>query len=440
VHAEDLQSFEATAANRFVAADKPSTIAVRLRLGARTMPDAPRPPINLGLVVDTSGSMEGTPIEDARAACEALLDALSDGDRLAVVAFHSEAEVLLPSTRIDKKNLADIRARIGAMKARGTTDLAGGLAKGLAEVQKNLAQDGINRIVLLGDGVPNAEAPVLPLARTAAQQGISITSLGLGLDYNETLMSAIAQQSGGKYHFIKQSSAVAEVFAGEVLRLSRAVTRGGVLRISPGPGVTVQEVVGLPMAQDGTGVTVALGDMSEEEQRDVIVVLSVPARRAGAAVELMDAEVSFANAAYPAQRLSQRTFVGARASADEAERQAARDRDVERAAARMALSDRIVRVVATARGGNLPLAQSMLDTAEKEARAAAKDLADVELVEKLKTLGPLRQSLPTLVGRPAMVVPTSPVAVQDMARPMAPSPAAIVMQAQAEAVDAIQGR
>src|SRR2546421_5472 len=83
-------------------------------------------------------------------------------------------------------------ARIAAIQARGTTDLAGGLQAALAQVQPYAAAETISRVVLLGDGEPNEAAPILPLAQQAAAQQIAITTLGLGIDYDETLMGRIA--------------------------------------------------------------------------------------------------------------------------------------------------------------------------------------------------------------------------------------------------------
>lgn len=440
ISASDIMALESTTSNLFVRADKPGTVDVRLRIKAKSIPGTPRPPINLSVVVDTSASMEGAAMEDAKAACSALLDKLSPGDRLALVAFHSGVDVLVPSTVLTTKNMAEIRSKIAAMKPFGTTNLAAGLSAGLAEAQKNFRGDGINRVVLLGDGVPNDASPLASLAQSAGQNKISITALGLGLEYDETVMSMIALNSGGKYHYVKESAKVAQMFQDEVLRLQRVVARSATLRLATGPGVHIQSVVGLPMASPSN---VVLGDLIEGEERDVVVRLSLPAKHDGSVVELMDAEIVVDHPTAPGQHLIERTFASVKSTSDAAQIASARNRDVERSAARTDFADRIVRAVAAARSGNLPLAMSLLDTAEKEAKALAKDLEDPILAEKVDNIGPLRRSLPSLVRREVVspVMPDAP-GLPIPRKPMAgaPAPAAIVMDAQAEAMSAIQGR
>jgi Ca-activated chloride channel homolog len=449
--ASDIVSLDVSPGNRFLRSETKGEILLRLRLGAHTLRDAKRPPINLALVVDTSGSMEGDAIRDAREASLSLVGALSEGDRLAVVSFNSDTEVLVPSTRLDKGSIAKIREKISAMKARGTTDLAGGLRAALEEASKSFEPTGINRIVLLGDGVPNDEAAVLPIADLASQRSIPVTVLGLGLDYNETLMNAVAQRSGGKYHFVRESTQVASVFKDEILRLQRAVARNTVVRLSPGPGVTVKQIIGLTGTPVGAATQVSLGDLSEGEERDVIVKLAVSGHREGSTVELLDADVSFDAVTAGGVRVSEKTFAGVRSSADAAEIASGRDRDVERSAARVAVAERIVRAIALARAGSLHEAQAMLDAAQLDARAAARELDDPELREKEHSIDLLRPTLPSL--RPAPPVALVPSAVDHapgaglqpmpvapaMPVPVPAAAAAIVMESQADAVKTIQG-
>ena len=362
LRAEDLVEVEALTENRFVRSEKPGEIAVRLHLRAKTRKVDKRPPINLALVVDTSGSMEGPSIDHARAAALALVDALAEGDRLALVVYNSTAEVLLPSTVLTASSLADVRARIGAMKASGTTDLAGGLAAGLSEVQKSFQAAGINRIVVLGDGVPNDAAPLPGLAQAAGQQRIAVTMLGLGLDYDETLMSQLALASGGRYHYLKDSSQVAQVFADEVLHLKEVAGRGTVVTLTPRAGRGGEGGHRSPDAARGHADD---RDPRRHERggdrRDVVVRLTVAGRHARSVVELIDADVSADDlrtgraSASPSGRSSRSA-----PRPDAAQIAEGGNREVKQVIARLSVADAIVRAVAAVRGGDLALGRKLL--------------------------------------------------------------------------------
>jgi Ca-activated chloride channel homolog len=310
-------SLEASLDNRFVKSGAPQAVVARVALAAQKRAESSRPPVNLALLVDTSGSMEGRAIADARAASLALLDSLTEDDRLAVVSFDSQARVLLPSTRLADADAKELRAQIGAMKAVGTTDMAAGLRLALGEVEKGLSPDGVNRVVLVGDGVPNDDRDILPLVAQAAAKGVSVTALGLGDDYDETLMGHVAQRSGGRFFYVEDSTKVASFFADEVTRLHGVVARGVGLELRPGPGVSVRGVVGRPFRQHDRGVMIDLGDLSFGEQQEIVVELTVSATKRGANVEVLDAVLHYADGVGGGAR-EERAFVGAKSTEDEA--------------------------------------------------------------------------------------------------------------------------
>jgi Ca-activated chloride channel family protein len=325
----------------------------------------------------------------------AVLDRLSPGDVISVVTFGSEPKVLVESTRLEKDNLAGVREKIAEMAAWGTTDMAGGLQAGLQQVQSHFQARGINRIVLLGDGVPNDPSPLDSLAHQASNQGITITALGLGNDFEETRMLRLAQLSGGTFHYVEEPKQVAAVLDQEVLRLQRVVAKGSWVQLTPGPGVVLRDALGVPSSPFGRGLRVSLGDLSEGQTRDVLVRLDVSERNAGASVELFDATLHYQDPLANSQRKEQ-AFVGVKASADKEQIEAARDRDVEHEAIRMRVADLIVRAVQVARGGDLRGAKKMVDEATKLAKSGAND----ELKGKVPELKKLRSSLPSLVPPP----------------------------------------
>ena len=398
---------EGALGNRYVTAGQSSTVLTRLRIGTHTLTNLARPAINLALVVDTSGSMDGRAIADARTASLALLEQLADGDRLAVVVFHSRTELMVPSVVLDDETRAAARTKIATMASSGTTDMANGLRVGLEELLRNYQEGGVNRLVLLGDGVPNDAAPIAALAQAAGERHIAITSLGLGLDYDETIMGQIAQLSGGHFHYIENSSTVAAVFRDEVLRLQRIVGRNAVVTLTPGPGVRIESVVGPVVSQNNGSVSISIGDVSEGDTRDLLVRLSADGRRAGANVELVDAVMSFDDAVAGAGRLERRVFLGAKSTASETEITTGRNEEVERDAARMQAAATQIQAIALARGGELEAARAALASAVIEARTRAEATNDHYLAEEAQRMTTLSGALPSLASG-ASAAPSTP--------------------------------
>lgn len=305
--------------------------------------------MNLALLVDTSGSMEGKAIDDARKASLALLDSLSPKDRLSVIVFNSKVETVMPSTTIEDADLKEVRKRLSTLKAEGTTDMARGLEVAIREVQSNLASEGVNRVLLLGDGVPNDDTVILPEVEAASRQGISVTALGLGEEYDEQLMGRIAQKSGGKYTYVADSAKVPSFFAEEVTRLHKVVARNAVLELHPGPGVTVQGVVGRVMSpMAGRGIEVKLGDISLGDSQELVVNLATSATKEGANVEMIDAVLQYDDGVGGRHR-EERMFLGAKSTGDEARIATGRDDKVERAAAKAKEAAEIIENIENAR-------------------------------------------------------------------------------------------
>ncbi len=309
-------TLDAALGNKLVKAGASGTMIARIGLSARKRSATQRPAVNLVLLVDTSGSMEGRAIADARAASLALIASLAPNDRIAVVAFDSKAEVLLASTKLEDTSTRDLRKKLEAMKATGTTNMASGLTLAIDQAKQNLLAEGVNRVVLVGDGVPNDDRQIDALVADATAHGVSITALGLGNDYDETLMGRIAQQSGGRFFYVEDSTKVASFFAEEVTRLHQVVARHAVLELHPGPGVAVTGIVGRPFSGDGArGVLIPLGDMSLGEQNEVVVELASSVAKDGSTVEVLDAVLHYEDGIGGAKH-EERAFVGAKSTND----------------------------------------------------------------------------------------------------------------------------
>lgn len=350
-----------------------STVYARVRIGTRSQAQRPRGPVNVALAIDTSGSMEGAPIEQARRASLEMIDALKDGDRLAVIAFHTRTEVLLPSTELSSDVRADVKEHISKMQAVGTTDMAGGLSEALQQVQSHFDQKGINRVVLVGDGIPNVPSSIESTAREAADSGITITTLGLGLDYDETLMGKIAEISGGRFKYVESADKLAGFFQQELQHLDTVYARQVSAVLTPGPGVRIDAVVGAENPPDSSGrVYMRLSDIARGDSRDIMVRMTVVPRKSGVPIELLDAVITFDDALENAGRLERYVYFGAHTSDDEAKVAKAKNPDVELSAALAEASATTILALELAKQGSYVRARDLLTKGAALAAGQAK--------------------------------------------------------------------
>ncbi len=395
-------TIEASLDGKALPAEKTSNAIVRLVIRPRADDPTKRVPANVALVVDTSGSMAGKPLEDARAAALALVRSLDHEDKLSLVVFGSQAELLQPTSELDAETRATVERKLAEMEARGTTDLAAGLRTGLEQVESSLNTEGINRLVLLGDGIPNDASAVQGLVDRARERGITITALGIGLDYDEALMGQIARGSGGKFHHVEDSAKVAGFLRDEVLRLQGALAKNAVLELTTGPGVNVSGIVGQAWQRTPTGAHLELGDVSRGELRTLYVELSAQARRPETTLELIDAKLSYTNLAGMSGSVA--TFVSSRSVSGDAVVKQGRDPSIELGAAFARSAETTVRAVELARRGQHAAAKALLENTAEILEALATRLKNPRLVEEAKGLRALVGDLPpaALPATPAL--------------------------------------
>jgi Ca-activated chloride channel family protein len=269
----------------FVPIGKPATVYATVSIKAQAAGTSDRAPLNLALVVDRSSSMSGDKLAKAKEASHMLIDMLGEQDRLAIVSYGSDVTTEIKSKRVTMANKELLHNAVRSIRLRGSTNLSGGYERGRALVMAHNRDDTINRVLLLSDGHANVGVTQTPqlgaIARRGLDRGVSLTTMGIGLDYNETLMTEMAQQGAGNYYFIEKSGQIATMFETECKGLASTVARNTVVEIEMAPGVELLELRGFKFTRKGGTAKVKLAEFFGNQQKDILVKLAVSAQAEG---------------------------------------------------------------------------------------------------------------------------------------------------------------
>lgn len=283
-----------------------------------------RVPVSLTLVIDRSGSMGGQKMDDAKTAAQQAIESLRPGDRVAVVSFDDGAVLHGTATiaRPPQGGSADERAQrhlveaIAGLSARSGTDMVAGLERGLEGALQIKDAQRVNRLLLLSDGRPNTETGLTDLVKRLVEAGVQTTTLGLGADYNEDLMTQLADAGLGHYYFVERPEQLTGIFAEELKSLATVVAREAVIELAPTPGVTIDEVIGFRSDRSGDRVIVPAGDVYGGRTTDVLVRLRAPA--GSGSRDVVTAKVAFHDVKEQ-QRAEERRVLAALFTADGAQ-------------------------------------------------------------------------------------------------------------------------
>lgn len=201
-----------------------------------------RTPLNLCLVIDRSGSMEGPPLDYVKQACAYVVDLLSPDDILSIVTFEETVDTLMPPQRVTNRQA--IKDGIQQIMPGNTTNLHGGMALAAQHIAQVTDPGRAARMIVLTDGDPTAgikEFPAL-VAHSAdiKGRGISATFLGFGPDYNEELLAGMAKKAGGNYYYIPRPELIPEIFRTELEKLMTVVARNLSLNLKTARWVTLR--------------------------------------------------------------------------------------------------------------------------------------------------------------------------------------------------------
>lgn len=279
-------------------ADQKQTVWVRVGLkGYELKSDKERPPVNVCLVLDKSGSMSGEKIDNARRAAVDAIDMLRADDIVSVVTYDTTVTVLVPSTKLTDKEF--VKSAINGISAGGNTALFAGVSKGAAEIRKFLDLERVNRIILLSDGLanngPSSPAELSELGASLKKEGISVSTLGLGLDYNEDLMQQLAARSGGNHQFIEKATELADTFRREFEDVTSVVAQGVDIEITIPAGIRPVRVLGNAAEINGQKVIVKLSQIYSLQDKHCVLEVEIPAMETGSQHDLTSVVATYRN-------------------------------------------------------------------------------------------------------------------------------------------------
>lgn len=227
--------------------DHELTVLARIHPAQPVEVSGPRPPLNLSLVIDRSGSMSGHPLEMARQAAQAGIRLLEPHDRVSVVIFDDEVETLIPSQQVtDKEKLC---REIERITSGGSTALHAGWLDGATQVAQHPDERALNRVLLLSDGQANVGKirvnEIVPDVRGLTARQVSTSTMGLGRDYDEDLLRGMAEAGDGNFEHIEHASQLPGFFESEFHGMSRTIGHTVSLGIEPNPelGSLRQEII-----------------------------------------------------------------------------------------------------------------------------------------------------------------------------------------------------
>jgi Ca-activated chloride channel family protein len=378
----------AKVANPVMMANEKATNYVRIALTGFDPPDSPAmPPVNVAIVIDNSSSMGGSKIKQARQAAIAAMNRLRDQDIVSIVLYNSSVEVLVPATKaVDR---AQIKKQIQTIRAGGSTALFAGVSKGAAEVRKFLSDESVNRVILLSDGQanvgPSSPSELARLGTSLVKEGISVSTLGLGLGYNEDLMSDLASSGSGNHIFVEEASDLIAVFNNEFNDMMSVVATDFKIRIRADESVRPVRVLGTDAEIVGQDISIPLAQLYSGQQRYFVLELEVAAAELGQELQLVTVEVSYNNMITEVTD-EFKTSVNVSFTDDIAETKQNRDHETYAYCSVQIANERNVRATALRDAGQIQDAKQLLDQNAKELKRVAIECRDNNVTHVLPEL------------------------------------------------------
>ena len=236
--------------------------------------------VDMVIVLDRSGSMKGRKIEDARRAVLELLSSLSAGDRFALITYSDDVHIASGLANVTAANRARLASAVNTIRAGGGTNLGAGLQAGIDLLFSPIQHPNAAKVILISDGLANkGQTDVKALsdiAAVAVEKEFAVSTVGVGIDFNEHLMTAIADRGTGNYYYLKNPAAFAEIFQREFYNTRTAVVSGTRIQIPMHSKITLVDAAGYPIINQNDHRVFYPGSLRSGQTRKLFLTFKVP--------------------------------------------------------------------------------------------------------------------------------------------------------------------
>ena len=237
-------------------------------------------PLNLALVIDRSGSMGGGKLEQAKIAVRQILDLLRPTDSVSIIDFDNIVTVDAEVSSVTPAARSEMIASVNHLQARGSTNLGEGWLQGCESVARRLADGKVNRTLLLTDGQANQGiTDPEDLSHHAAalfERGVATSTFGIGLDFNEHLLEAMANNGGGNYYYIDREQRITELLMQEFKDLAAVTLKNVVLEFSFPASVAVELLGDWRAERHDNKLVINLSDLPANRTVNLFIKILTP--------------------------------------------------------------------------------------------------------------------------------------------------------------------
>jgi len=262
------------------------TFGLSLTLQANELLTGDRPAarnVDMVIVLDRSGSMQGRKLEDARSAVLTLLSNLSAKDRFALVTYSDGVQIASGLVNVTQDHRVQLAAAVNGVRAGGGTNLGAGLQAGINMLRTPYRSNNAARVILISDGLANRgitdPKSLTGIASAALESEFAVSTVGVGVDFNEQLMTAIADRGTGNYYYLENPAAFAEVFQKEFYNTQTASITGLRIQIPVNSGITLADAAGYPINIHNGQALFYPGNLLSGQTRKLYLTLQIPTNR-----------------------------------------------------------------------------------------------------------------------------------------------------------------